>query len=62
MRIEVELQEPRASGSLAYTFDAAGFGPPPKCDPARKPTFKLDQVEPTVEESGEAETSQPAAK
>lgn len=32
----------KMSGSLEYTFDAEGFGPPPKCDPERKPQFKLE--------------------
>ena len=27
------------------TFQAAGFGPPPACDPERKPTFSLKDVE-----------------
>jgi hypothetical protein len=30
-----------AKGALEYTFNADGFGPPPACDPARKPTFDL---------------------
>lgn len=30
------------SGSLRYTFDADGFGPPPQCDPARQPRFELE--------------------
>lgn len=28
-------------GTLEYTFNADGFGPPPACDPERKPTFDL---------------------
>lgn len=28
-------------GSLEYTFNADGFGPPPACDPERKPSFDL---------------------
>ncbi len=39
------------SGSLEYEFDAAGFGPPPKCDPERKPDFKLDVPEPAPEQT-----------
>ena len=62
VRIEAELKEPKGSGNLTYTFNADGFGPPPKCDPARKPTFKLDQVEPTAEETDQPEASEPAAK
>ena len=30
-------------GSLEYTFGADGFGPPPECDPERKPSFRLDK-------------------
>lgn len=29
-------------GALEYKFTADGFGPPPECDPQRKPTFTLD--------------------
>lgn len=32
----------RKTGSVSWTFDATGFGPPPACDPSRKPAFKLD--------------------
>ncbi len=32
----------RKSGETEWTFDAKGFGPPPDCDPERKPSFKLD--------------------
>lgn len=34
--------EHTAKGSLEYTFDAEGFGPPPKCNPERQPQFKLE--------------------
>jgi hypothetical protein len=30
-------------GSLEYVFQADGFGPPPECDPERKPNFPLDR-------------------
>ncbi|TPV95340.1 MAG: VWA domain-containing protein [Myxococcales bacterium FL481] len=30
-------------GSLEYGFNADNFGPPPACDPNRKPSFRLDQ-------------------
>lgn len=29
-------------GQLEYDFNADNFGPPPQCDPARQPSFKLD--------------------
>jgi hypothetical protein len=32
----------RKRGETTWTFDAKGFGPPPDCDPNRKPAFKLD--------------------
>jgi len=45
VRIEVNSQKAGGSGSLEYSFEADGFGPPPDCDPQRKPTFGLDDVE-----------------
>ena len=45
VRIEVDTDKVEGKGFLEYTFDADGFGPPPHCDPERKPTFKLDAVE-----------------
>jgi hypothetical protein len=32
----------RKRGETTWTFDAKGFGPPPECDPNRKPDFKLE--------------------
>lgn len=43
VRIELE-DEKLGRGALEYTFQAAGFGPPPTCDPERKPTFSLKDV------------------
>ncbi|MEM9461013.1 MAG: VWA domain-containing protein [Myxococcota bacterium] len=48
VRIEAQADRnangrPRKKGDLSWTFDASGFGPPPDCDPNRKPTFKLDE-------------------
>ena len=42
-------------GSLEYPFEAEKFGPPPKCDPNRKPDFPLDKnLDPAPdEEEGE---------
>ncbi len=51
VRIEVDVEE-KGSGSLEYTFNADGFGPPPQCDPERQPTFDLEDVTP-VDEEGE---------
>lgn len=45
VRIEVASERVKGSGALEYTFNSDGFGPPPECDPERKPTFKLDDVE-----------------
>lgn len=45
VRIEVDTEKVDGKGFLEYTFDADGFGPPPHCDPERKPTFKLDAVD-----------------
>ena len=41
VRIALSLEE-GGSGDVEYSFDAAGFGPPPQCNPSRAPTFKLD--------------------
>ena len=47
VRIEAHTTNARGKqngkGSLEYTFDAEDFGPPPECDPERKPKFKLDE-------------------
>ncbi|MCB9565882.1 MAG: VWA domain-containing protein [Myxococcales bacterium] len=42
VRIVANSEDPKGSGSLEYGFDAAGFGPPPECDPERAPKFSLD--------------------
>lgn len=39
------------TGHVEYTFDAEGFGPPPTCDPNRKPKFKLDAPPPEATEN-----------
>ncbi|HKO91493.1 MAG TPA: vWA domain-containing protein [Polyangiaceae bacterium] len=44
VRIEIE-DEKIGKGSLEYNFQAAGFGPPPDCDPERQPTFSLKDVQ-----------------
>lgn len=43
-------------GALEYTFNADGFGPPPACDPERKPTFDLrdTSVKPEAEPATES--------
>ena len=55
VRIEVDSEKAQGSGSLEYTFVADGFGPPPDCDPERKPTFKLDDVEQKPDENQPAD-------
>lgn len=45
VRIEVNLEDGRR-GKLTYEFNADGFGPPPQCNPERKPSFDLEDVEP----------------
>lgn len=58
--------EHSAKGSLEYTFDAEGFGPPPKCDPERKPEFKLeaplDGEEPRDKEGDKSEENKNSGK
>lgn len=34
--------DPKGKGELEYQFSADKFGPPPECDPERKPDFRLD--------------------
>ncbi|EYF00342.1 Hypothetical protein CAP_0914 [Chondromyces apiculatus DSM 436] len=41
VEIVAERPDPKASGSLEYTFSAEGFGPPPECNPDTAPTFDL---------------------
>lgn len=44
VRIEANYtsaSDDKKMGALEYTFNAEGFGPPPKCDPNRKPKFDL---------------------
>ena len=41
-RVRIMVSKPEVgTGDLEYTFNADGFGPPPACDPERKPTFDL---------------------
>ncbi len=48
------------SGRLEYDFSAEGFGPPPKCNPERRPKFKLEAG---LEEDADArETAEADAK
>ncbi len=39
VRIKAQIKNPDASGSLTYTFNADGLGPPPECDPKTPPSF-----------------------
>ncbi len=39
---EKKKGEKTSTGDVEYTFSADGFGPPPRCDPNRKPKFKLE--------------------
>lgn len=40
-RVEIRARTKDGTGSLEYGFSANGFGPPPDCDPQRKPAFSL---------------------
>jgi hypothetical protein len=43
--VRIELNDEQVGkGSLEYSFQAAGFGPPPECTPERAPTFSLKNV------------------
>jgi len=41
-KVRIVAKSKNGSGSLEYGFSASGFGPPPDCDPERKPAFTLD--------------------
>src|SRR5262249_38795110 len=41
-KVRIVAKSKDGSGSLEYAFSASGFGPPPDCDPERKPAFTLD--------------------
>lgn len=41
-KVRIVAKSKDGSGSLEYGFSASGFGPPPDCDPERKPAFTLD--------------------
>lgn len=45
----------RKRGETTWTFDAKGFGPPPECDPERKPNFKLEASVRKAEAEGEGD-------
>jgi len=58
VRIEAQATDDRGKrsrkGSLEYQFEAEKFGPPPTCDPERKPNFPLDEdLEPAPEQGDE---------
>jgi VWA domain-containing protein len=43
--VRIELADEKlGKGALEYRFQAAGFGPPPACDPERLPAFSLKDV------------------
>jgi hypothetical protein len=43
VRIQAESKnDPKGKGELEYEFSADSFGPPPECDPEKKPNFRLD--------------------
>lgn len=48
-KVRILAKSKEGSGSLEYAFSASGFGPPPDCDPDRKPTFTLDVDAPSEE-------------
>jgi hypothetical protein len=52
---KVKRNDREQSGSLDYTFDAEGFGPPPECDPNKKPTFDLKEIKTGDEDDGDAD-------
>ncbi len=59
VRIEAAYKkgEEEGSGSLEYEFTAKGFGPPPKCDPNKKPKFDMKRPELDTEDGGSGKGS-----
>lgn len=41
-KVKIVANSKEGKGSLEYAFSAGGFGPPPDCDPERKPSFSLE--------------------
>lgn len=54
VEIVAKSEDPKGKGSLEYGFSAAGFGPPPECDPNRAPKFKLDPGKSTTPSKGKS--------
>jgi hypothetical protein len=52
----------RKRGETTWAFDAKGFGPPPDCDPNRKPNFKLEASVKAEAEESEGEGEDEGAK
>jgi hypothetical protein len=50
--IEAHSKDPQGSGSIEYTFNADGFGPPPDCDPKTPPAFDLKASAPAEDSGG----------
>jgi hypothetical protein len=54
VRIEAATtkDDAKKSGGLEYKFKADGFGPPPECDPNKKPRFDLKNPDVNAEDDG----------
>jgi hypothetical protein len=59
VRIEAHARGPDASGSLRYTFNADGLGPPPDCDAKTPAAFEPEAAEPKEKPADDAK---PAGK
>lgn len=59
VKVQAHGRNPDASGSLSYTFNADGLGPPPECDPRTPAAF--DPKAAAAEEKAKDE-GKPAAK
>jgi hypothetical protein len=44
VRIEAHAHNPEAMGTIRYTFNADGLGPPPECDPKTPAAFEAEPV------------------
>jgi len=44
-KVRIVAKSKDGKGELEYAFSAGGFGPPPECDPERKPSFSLEATD-----------------
>jgi von Willebrand factor type A domain len=57
IKADYKRDDANKSGRLEYKFDAKGFGPPPDCDPNKKPRFDLKSPDLDSEDGGDADAT-----